>query len=63
MDKRQLIEEIRAINTSAEAQFLSQFEEPALVKYLEHLQDARNKVVRIGGWVKRRIETPLRKAS
>ncbi|HEY1686585.1 MAG TPA: hypothetical protein VGG19_17610 [Tepidisphaeraceae bacterium] len=63
MDKRQLIDEIRSFNPTAQAQFLAQFDERALVQYLDHLQAARNKVIRIGGWVKRREETPLRKAS
>ena len=63
MDKRQLIDEIRRINTTAQAQFLAQFDERALAHYLEHLQDAKNKVVRIGGWVKRSEERALRKVS
>lgn len=63
MDKRQLIDEIRRLNPTAQPQFLAQFGDAALVQYLEHLQDARNKVIRIGGWVKRREEMPLRKVS
>jgi hypothetical protein len=51
--KRQLIEEIRQFNTSAEPKFLEQFDEPALQQYLEHLKAAKEKEVRIGGWVRR----------
>ena len=64
MNKSQLIDEIRRVNESAGEQFLAQFDEQALGKYLEHLQAARNKVVRIGGWVRRRnTETVYRMVS
>jgi hypothetical protein len=52
MSKRQLIEEIRQLNTSVEAKFLTQFEEDALKQYLEHLKSAVNRRVRIAGWVR-----------
>lgn len=54
MNKRQLIDDIRHINTSARPQFLAQFNEDALRQYLKHLQDARDKHLRIDGRVTRR---------
>lgn len=63
MDKRQLIDEIRSFNTTAQAPFLAQFEEPALEQYLEHLRAARNKVIRIGGWTRPREKQLYRKVS
>lgn len=53
MSKRQLIDDIRRYNTNVSPQFLSQFDEAALKQYLEHLDDARKKHVRVGGWVRR----------
>ena len=52
MTKRQLIDEIRQYNTSVQPQFLSQFDNDALKEYLDHLQDAARKHVRIGGRVR-----------
>ena len=52
MDKRQLIEDIRQINETALPEFLVQFDDQALRQYLEHLQQAREKRVRVMGWVK-----------
>jgi hypothetical protein len=52
MSKRQLIDEIRQINTTAQPQFLAQFDEQALKQYLDHLEAARQKRVRIGTWVR-----------
>jgi hypothetical protein len=52
MTKRQLIDEIRQYNTSVQPQFLAQFGEPALKEYLEHLQDAVSKQLRIGGRIR-----------
>jgi hypothetical protein len=63
MEKRQLIDEIRTFNPTAEAKFLSQFDEAALAQYLEHLADARNKVIRIAGWARPREEQLYRKVS
>lgn len=53
MTKRQLIDDIRQYNTSVQPQFLTQFDEAALAQYLEHLQAAARKQIRIGGWVRR----------
>jgi hypothetical protein len=53
MSKRQLIDEIRSLNPTAQPQFLAQFDEPALQQYLEHLQSAVGKHLRIGGWVRK----------
>jgi hypothetical protein len=53
MSKRQLIDEIRTINNTAQPQFLAQFDEAALQQYLEHLRSAQSKRLRIGGWVRK----------
>jgi hypothetical protein len=59
MNKRQLIDDIRQFNISADPQFLSQFDEAALKQYLEHLQGARQKHLRIAGWVRRQPKLRL----
>jgi hypothetical protein len=61
MEKRQLIEDIRKINQSAEEKFLAQFDEQALGQYLEHLQAAQQRRIHISGWVRQRRK--LRMAS
>lgn len=61
MTKRQLISEIRELNTHAGQRFLAQFDEQSLKQYLEHLKSAQRKSVRIGGWVRR--ESNLRMVS
>jgi hypothetical protein len=38
---------------------LSQFDEPSLQQYLEHLQAAHNKHIRIAGWVRRQPKLRL----
>lgn len=53
MSKRQLIDQIRQYNLSAQPQFLAQFDAEALKQYLQHLKAAQEKTVRIGGWVRR----------
>jgi hypothetical protein len=53
MSKRQLIDDIRQYNTSAQPRFLAQFNEDALRQYLEHLEGAARKRVRIAGWVRK----------
>lgn len=53
MTKRQLIDDIRQYNLSVQPQFLAQFDDDALRQYLEHLQSAARKHVRIAGWVKK----------
>lgn len=62
MSKRQLIDDIRQYNTTAQPQFLAQFDDAALKQYLEHLQGAARKNVRIAGWVKKR-DSQVRLAS
>ena len=62
MSKRQLIDDIRQYNTTAQPQFLAQFDDDALKQYLEHLQGAARKHVRIAGWVKKR-DSQVRLAS
>jgi hypothetical protein len=49
MSKRQLIEEIRRYNVTAQPQFLEQFDETALAQYLSHLEEAANKHLRYAG--------------
>jgi hypothetical protein len=49
MTKRQLIDDIRRFNLTAQIEFLEQFDEPALTQYLEHLQEAVNKRMRYAG--------------
>ena len=46
MNKRQLIEDIRKYNITAQPGFLAQFDEGALQQYLEHLEEAHKKRVR-----------------
>lgn len=53
MSKRQLIDDIRLLNPTARPQFLAQFDETALQQYLDHLRAAKEKRVRIAGWVRR----------
>ena len=55
MSKRQLIDDIRRFNTTAQPEFLAQFDEEALKQYLEHLEGARRKHIRYAGigWVKK----------
>jgi hypothetical protein len=53
MNKRQLIDDIRRFNSSVRPQFLAQFDEAALKQYLDHLEAAHNKHVRIAGWVRK----------
>ncbi len=52
--KRQLIDEIRQINTTAAIPFLEQFDEQSLRQYLDHLEAARRNEPRIGGWVRKK---------
>jgi hypothetical protein len=52
MTKRQLIEEISKLNTTAQPKFLAQFDEPALKQYLEHLEGAVRKHLLISSYVK-----------
>jgi hypothetical protein len=59
MNKRQLIDDIRQFNITVDPQFLSQFDETALKQYLEHLQGARQKHLRIAGWVRRQPKLRL----
>ena len=43
MTKRQLIDDIRRYNVTAQPQFLAQFDDDALKQYLEHLEHALTK--------------------
>jgi hypothetical protein len=53
MNKRQLIDAIRGLNQHAETGFLEQFAEVDLAEYLERLQGAANRNVRLTSWVKK----------
>ena len=53
MNKRQLIDDIRRFNGTAQPQFLAQFDEAALKQYLEHLESARNKRLHIASFVRK----------
>jgi hypothetical protein len=53
MNKRQIIEDIRKYNTTVSIEFLSQFDEPALQQYLEHLEGAKRRNTRIASWVRK----------
>ncbi len=59
MNKRQLIDDIRRFNTTAEPQFLAQFDEAALQQYLNHLEGARKKHVRVAQWARRNVKLRL----
>ena len=59
MNKRQLIDSIRQINTSVRPMFLAQFDEDALQQYLDHLTEAARKRVYIPGWIKRQPKLRL----
>jgi hypothetical protein len=50
MNKRQLIDDIRRYNTTAQPLFLAQFDEAALKQYLDHLEQARTKHLRNVTW-------------
>ncbi len=52
MDKRQLIETIRTLNEHAEPKFLQQFAETDLAQYLERLQQASTRNIRLKRWVR-----------
>ena len=53
MNKRQLIDDIRKYNSTAQPEFLAQFDEAALEQYLEHLESAKLKRVRFSGWARK----------
>ena len=53
MNKRQLIDDIRRFNITAQPRFLAQFDEAALKQYLENLKSAQDKHVRIARFVDR----------
>ena len=56
MNKRQLIDDIRRYNTTAQPQFLAQFDETALTQYLEHLEQARKKHLRSAAFTPRALK-------
>jgi hypothetical protein len=59
MNKRQLIDDIRKFNVTVQPQFLAQFDEVALKQYLDHLECASRKHVRIAGWVRKQPKLRL----
>ena len=52
MNKRQLIEEIRQLNQTAQPEFLAQFDDESLQQYLRHLENAQQKRLKVEGWVR-----------
>jgi len=50
MNKRQLIDDIRRYNITVPGTFLAQFDEDALRQYLDHLEFARKKRLRLDTW-------------
>ena len=59
MNKRQLIDDIRRYNVTVQPQFLAQFDEAALKQYLDHLEAASRKHLRIAGWVRKQPKLRL----
>ncbi len=61
MNKRQLIDEIRQLNTSVRPQFLMQFDEPALEQYLASLQSAlrKNTSLKMPVWVRQQAKLKM----
>ncbi|MGH7176769.1 MAG: hypothetical protein ACREJC_05255 [Tepidisphaeraceae bacterium] len=59
MNKRQLIDDIRAHNSTARERFLTQFDEAALSAYLRRLESMTRKHVRISGWVRKHAKLRL----
>ena len=53
-DRRRAISEIRQMNPTASVAFLETFGLTSLRDYAEHLRHARQKHVRLPGWVQRR---------
>lgn len=53
-EREALIGEIRGYNTTAQPGFLAEFKVGELRDYLDHLKHARQKHVRLAGWVQRR---------
>lgn len=54
LTRTQLVDEIRRFNTTVDAAFLDQFSDRELNEYLEHLELARQKQMRLTGWDKPR---------
>jgi hypothetical protein len=50
LTRPQLLDEIRRFNTTVDATFLDQFNDAELGEYLDHLELARQKQLRIAGW-------------
>lgn len=59
-NKRQLIEDIRRFNATAQPRFLAKFDEEALRQYLDHLQSAREKTIRTTVSPRRKPQPKLR---
>jgi hypothetical protein len=52
MNKRQLIDDIRRYNPTAQPRFLLQFDEAALQQYLSHLESAHLKRTRSPNFIR-----------
>jgi hypothetical protein len=55
-ERTRIIQEIRTFNTTADSNFLAQFDTLHLRDYLEHLRHVRHKQIRLPGWVQRRSD-------
>ncbi len=53
-ERDELIEQIRRHNSTVKHAFLAQFGNRELADYLDHLKHARQKHIRLPGWVQRR---------
>jgi len=53
-ERRRIIEEIRALNPTAAHAFLDSFTTESLGDYLHHLSHAKQKSVRLRGWIQLR---------
>ena len=68
-ERLEIIEEIRSVNPGASPQFLAEFSTEDLADYRAHLRHARDKHIRLPGWVQRRtaalaeVRRTLRKAA
>jgi hypothetical protein len=61
MSKRQLIDDIRQYNPTAQPQFLSQFDEAELQQYLDHLKAVMGEQMPVSGQAENKGE--VRKVS
>jgi hypothetical protein len=63
MNKRQLIDDIRQHNATAKPEFLVQFDEAALAEYLSHLEEKKQKRIKLNLPPRVQLSIPVRAAS